>query len=126
MDDCWLYAGWLDKDGYGNINIYLGLGKTTSVKAHRVMYENTIGDIPDGLYLDHLCFTPTCINPKHLEPVTNKENLRRGLGIAGSKFRQTECIHGHLFDEKNTRIRPNGTRACRKCHAIRNHNRYHR
>jgi hypothetical protein len=42
------------------------------------MYERHIGPIPEGLQLDHLCRNRACINPAHLEPVTNLENLRRG------------------------------------------------
>jgi len=45
---------------------------------HRVMYEQEVGPIPEGLVLDHLCRQPPCINPSHLEPVTNAENLHRG------------------------------------------------
>jgi hypothetical protein len=58
------------------------------------------------------CIHRRCINPNHLEPVTPRENSRRT-----NKARKTHCVHGHLFDEANTHIRPNGTRRCRKCHA---------
>lgn len=45
---------------------------------HRVMYEQEVGPIPEGLVIDHLCRQPACINPAHLEPVTHAENIRRG------------------------------------------------
>ena len=45
---------------------------------HRAAYEMVRGPIPDGLVLDHLCRNPPCVNPGHLEPVTDLENIRRG------------------------------------------------
>jgi hypothetical protein len=48
-------------------------------RAHRVVYEQHRGPIPDGLHLDHLCRVKACVNPDHLEPVTNAENCRRGV-----------------------------------------------
>jgi hypothetical protein len=44
------------------------------------MYERERDPIPAGLHLDHLCRVRDCVNPEHLEPVTNAENLRRGDG----------------------------------------------
>lgn len=48
--------------------------------AHRAMYEQEIGPIPEGLHLDHLCRQTKCIRPDHLEPVTHAKNLQRGNG----------------------------------------------
>lgn len=69
---CWLWGGARSGLGYGIIR----RGKTQF--AHRWMYVQHRGPIPEGLALDHLCHTPPCVNPDHLEPVTNAENLRRG------------------------------------------------
>jgi len=77
--------------------------------AHRVVYELCVGPIPEGLQIDHLCRTPRCVNPSHLEPVTSKENARRG--IWGMK---THCPQGHPYDEANTYTH-GGKRFCRKC-----------
>ena len=46
--------------------------------AHRVMYEQMRGPVPDDRDLDHLCRNRACGNPDHLEPVSRSENLRRG------------------------------------------------
>lgn len=46
--------------------------------AHRALYEHLVGPVPDGYDLDHLCRNPACVNPDHLEPVTHRENMRRG------------------------------------------------
>jgi len=43
------------------------------------MYVMAKGPIPDGLTLDHLCRVRHCVNPDHLEPVTQTENRRRGV-----------------------------------------------
>lgn len=66
---CWLWAGADNGDGYG---------KFRGEYAHRLSYKRHKGPIPDGMHLDHLCRVPCCVNPDHLEPVTNKENARRG------------------------------------------------
>lgn len=75
VDDagCWLWNRKVRTDGYG----VKSLGKYEEVRAHRWVYEQRIGAIPDGLELDHLCNTPRCVNPAHLEPVTHEENMLR-------------------------------------------------
>lgn len=71
---CWLWSG-SKRGGYGRLNL-TEVGKT--VEAHRASYEFHVEPIPEGLELDHLCRNRSCINPAHLEPVTNAENIRRG------------------------------------------------
>lgn len=71
---CWLWAGADNASGYGK----LAIGHSARVYAHRASYELAKGPIPDGMHLDHLCRVTCCINPDHLEPVTNRENARRG------------------------------------------------
>lgn len=76
---CWIWQRSLDRAGYGVFGrpsrydpgrrVYL---------AHRWVYEEMIGPIPEGLELDHLCRVPACVNPDHLEPVTRAENVQRG------------------------------------------------
>lgn len=70
---CWLWQLTTDRGGYGTTRRH---GR--NVRVHRVFYEDANGPIPDGLPLDHLCSTPACVNPTHLEPVTPTENTRRG------------------------------------------------
>src|SRR5262245_12801496 len=107
--DCWLWTGSVDKDGYGLLRHN---GKLR--RAHRAFYEHYREPIPDDMVIDHHCKTPSCVNPFHMEVVTNAENLHRGRwGQA------THCIHGHDFDEENTYYSNQGKRQCRTCQRLR-------
>jgi hypothetical protein len=83
--------------------------------AHRYAYEQLIGPIPEGLSLDHLCRNPRCVNPAHLEPVTHRENVVRGIGVPAVNARKTHCKRGHPFSEANTRVRLKKGRPGREC-----------
>lgn len=111
--DCWLWKDATAKVGYG----YLGVGGRTGrrIQAHRIAYEIAKGPIPDGLQIDHLCSIRNCVNPAHLEAVTQRENLLRGDTLTRRNAMATHCKHGHLFDAKNTRKIRTGGRACRQC-----------
>lgn len=77
-----------------------------------------MGEIPEGLVLDHLCRVHNCVNPQHLEPVTIQENLARGYGICAVNARKTHCQNGHPFDAANTSYEgPNKNRRCKACDA---------
>lgn len=73
---CWLWTASLTGAGYGQISD--PDRRSHPLLAHRVSYALHVGPVPDGMDLDHLCRVPSCINPRHLEPVTRSENLRRG------------------------------------------------
>lgn len=111
LGPCWLWTGRLDA-GYGRMYLASGAGR---VGAHRFSYELHISPIPEGLHIDHLCRTPACVNPAHLEPVTPLENTLRGAGPSALNARKTHCLRGHLFDESNTRWRTDFKRSCRTC-----------
>jgi hypothetical protein len=61
------------------------------------------------------CPHRACCNPAHLDPCTRGENVLRGKGTTAQRARQTECIHGHPFDEANTYRAKSGRRNCRTC-----------
>lgn len=69
---CWLWQGYIEKQGYGRYweNWHF-------VKAHRWIWQKMRGPIPKGLVLDHLCNVKSCVNPEHLEPVTQAINMHR-------------------------------------------------
>ena len=106
---CWFWlASTKAQSRYGQFH-FRGRGEC----AHRVAYWHWRGDIPSGLVIDHLCRQPLCVNPKHLEVVTHRENCLRGdAGLRN--LRKTECPSGHAYDDENT-VRDGRKRRCRKC-----------
>lgn len=107
---CWEWAGVHTALGYSRIYID---GKYHL--AHRFAYELLVGSIPVGMVLDHLCRNPGCVNPDHLEPVTDAENIRRGQGFAAQAARRTHCPQGHPYSGDNLRVTPQGYRICVTC-----------
>ena len=122
MSGCWLWIRGTDKNGYGGFVSQV----TSSRQAHRVAYERWVGPVPPGLDLDHLCRTPSCVNPEHLEAVTHRVNCLRGRSPAARAARTTHCPQGHPYDEANTGRYPNGHRRCRTCHRTRERERHAR
>ena len=96
----WLWIGAADPKGYGRFN-------GTEYLAHRESYSALAGEIPSGLFIDHLCRTTNCCNPLHLEPVTNQENCRRSP-LMGQYKRADVCPQGHDFTPENTIYRSRG------------------
>lgn len=112
-DSCWLWQGYVDKNGYGRIGRQAPDRGVALV--HRVAYELTVGPIPDDKPLDHLCRVHNCVNPSHLEPVTHRENTWRGVSPAILTIVTDTCQRGHEF-AANAYVNPNGTyRTCRPC-----------
>lgn len=111
-DGCWEWAGGRSRNGYATVNA--GGSKGATLLAHRVGYELLVAPIGGGMVLDHLCRNRGCVRPDHLEPVTQRENILRGTGLAAINAQKTHCDQGHEFSEANTRVN-NGHRHCRIC-----------
>jgi hypothetical protein len=106
-DGCWLWTASLNVNGYAQF----WNGKRM-YPAHRFAYERLVGSVPDGLQLDHLCRVRHCVNPDHLEPVTNRENVLRGK----TGRLKTHCAKGHPWIPENLYVAPgSGRKFCRMC-----------
>ena len=108
LTGCWIWLRTHEDYGYF-------IGK----RAHRISYEHWKGKIPKGLVIDHLCRNRSCVNPQHLEAVTQKENINRGIRISGKEHhssRKTHCPKGHEYTKQNIYLTPKGSRTCRICH----------
>lgn len=112
---CWLWFGVTNHAGYGELRV-----NKKHIRAHRFSYESHRGTIPAGAVLDHLCRNVSCVNPDHLEPVTQAENMRRGdvrARLLQSRADKTHCKNGHdMLDVQNVRVSGN-RRRCRRCAA---------
>lgn len=111
VSPCWLWTG--------SVNRVTGYAQThrdgRTIAAHRASWEKRFGPIPAGLTLDHLCRQRSCINPEHLEPVSQRENTARGTGFIARQMQQTHCRNGHPLSGDNLYRAPRGDRQCRIC-----------
>lgn len=119
FNDCLLFTGYIRNDGYGMIR----LGKKC-VFVHRFVYACVRGVIKNGLMIDHLCRNRSCVNPQHLELVTNKENILRGVGPTAINSRKTTCKRGHGLIGDNVVITSEGNRRCKVCRNKQSNNYY--
>lgn len=107
-DSCWNWTSSTDRKGYGQFcHCVQGL----TMRAHKLAWESENGPVPDGLVLDHLCRNRRCVRPSHLEVVTNRENVLRGIGITAQMAQRMECDKGHELNA--------GKRECEVCTAER-------
>jgi hypothetical protein len=122
---CWIWIGAINNYGYGMVQI-----NGSKHSAHRISYEIAKGAIADNLQIDHLCRNRRCINPEHLEAITQKENLLRGETIAAKNKSKTHCPKGHPYSKKNTIMKNKGggyrSRQCRICRNEKEKTKYHR
>lgn len=107
---CINYKGTIKNTGYG---IWRKNG--VSIYAHRLVYELLVGKIPQGYTIDHLCRNKACVNPQHLEAVTQRVNVMRSDAPTSINAQKTHCSNGHEFTIENTYRRKDGRRICKAC-----------
>ena len=116
--DCWNWKA-SRADGYGQFYVGVLDGRRVIKRAHQVVWEMLIGPRDPALVIDHLCRNRACVNPLHLEQVTNAENIRRSPYMKPGKrlrtyTRQEFCNKGlHRLDD--TAINHMGRRLCGEC-----------
>lgn len=98
--ECIRYTGCLDKKGYGRITI-----QGIQFRAHILAVLLNGRKIPKGMVCDHLCRNRSCINPNHIEIVTNAENVMRGESFSAKNKAKTHCKNGHSFAEHGRQLK---------------------
>lgn len=111
LGKCWYWIGTHHSTGYGMF--YARPGQRA--RAHRFAYEMENGEIPKGLVIDHLCRIRHCVRPCHLEVVTHRTNILRGVSNSARNATKDRCFRGHPFSPDNTYIGSNGQRICKTC-----------
>lgn len=105
-DNCWLWTAAADRRGYGRFQRGTGMG---TCFAHRLAWELTNGPIPQGMEIDHRCFTPACVRPDHLALIEPGPH-RRQAGERRRELAPDHCKWGHPFTMVVA-----GRRRCRPC-----------
>lgn len=107
---CWLWTGYLNDRGYGTFRV----GKQM-LRAHRAVYSWLVELPPEDAVANHLCLVRNCVNPDHLEFVTQQKNVHYSYSPAGRNVRKTHCKREHPLAGDNLYTKPSGQRICRTC-----------
>ena len=97
----WLWHKAINDSGYALISV----SHSVMIRAHRFSYEHFVGKIPEGLDIDHICRVRNCVNPKHLRPLTHRDNILCGKNVMATNSQKTHCPKGHPYNAENTAMR---------------------
>lgn len=113
-DDCWPWKASVNHGGYGQFFL-----RGRKVRSHRFAYLSVRGRVMGlHLHIDHLCRSRACMNPLHMEPVSQRTNTLRGYSPAARQARRTHCPSGHPLSGDNLATH-HGHRRCKMCDRMR-------
>lgn len=115
-NNCWEWKGYINPGGYGNFGSETGKVMLT----HRWTYSRFVGDLLEGMEIDHLCRNTKCCNPEHLEQVSRNVNMERTVGLRFNNYAKGDrqfCSKGHEMTEENRYKRKGRINSyiCRTC-----------
>ena len=116
---CWLWVGATNKTGYGSFHPQ----RSNPTNAHRWLFKETTGMNLNGLSVCHKCDLPVCVNPQHMFPGTQKENIQDAARKGRKKHqpwrkpvaKRTLCYKGHPLEGDNVYLHKDGRRRCLVC-----------
>lgn len=111
---CWDWSAAKNNNGYGVMHVKVG-----PRFAHRAAYEHWRGPLIQGLVIDHVCKNTGCVNPAHLQQVTQRKNVLLGNNFCAKHSKQTHCKRGHEFNLNNTYVSLSTKTPRRQCKACR-------
>ena len=100
---CWTINKFNNGNGYRRYEKRIN-GKRVKFYLHIESYKMHKGEIPQGLYVRHLCNNPGCFNPEHLDIGTQKDNMQDAVK-AGRQAKGTKIPQSKLNEKKVLEIR---------------------
>ncbi len=95
---CWIWQGSIRDKRYGRIYT-----NNTKVSAHRASYIVHKGEIPEGLFICHLCNVTACVNPEHLYAGTHRQNMADRSDLKGHRI-LTDLEVNHIRSLKKDKV----------------------
>ena len=101
-DTCWLWTGVPTANGYGKTS-----WNGRIQYAHRLAWFLTHGPLDVNLVVDHKCHVKRCVNPDHLQVVTQSQNMQNRSGPQVNSRSGVRGVH-RQGDRWRVQIRANG------------------
>lgn len=114
-DSCWNWKSTIQTEGYGVFSCRFSVGNSRILNAHRVSYMLSGKKLDSKLQIDHICENKACVNPKHLEQVTAKENCMRYQARRITKLKRIIKMTYKEFNKLVTKRIKNGDKKILIC-----------